>query len=274
MAAAQTPLVTLNDGNTMPQLGLGVWQTPPEDTAEVVRAALDAGYAAVDTAAVYGNEDGVGDALKGRDDVFVTTKLWNTDQGYDQALRAFDKSARRLGRESVDLYLIHWPAPQMNRYLDSWKALVELKRNGRARSIGVSNFTVEALQRIIGETGVTPTVNQIELHPSFQQRELRAFHDRHGIKTESWSPLGRGKLVSHRVFAEVGARHGKTPAQVIIRWHLDNGLIVIPKSVTPSRIRENIDVFDFRLDGDDMERIARLDSPGGRMGPDPATAGF
>jgi len=268
--------VTLNDGRVMPQLGLGVWQTPQDITAEVVKTALAAGYRAIDTAAAYANERGVGEALKSapRDDIFVTTKLWNDNQGYDSTLVAFDKSLGRLGLDALDLYLIHWPAPRKGLYLDSWKALVRLKQEGRARSIGVSNFLPEHLERIIGETGVVPAVNQIELHPSFQQHALRAVHAKHGILTQSWSPLGQGRQLSDPVIGEIAKKHGKTPAQTIIRWHLDSGLIVIPKSVTPSRIAENIAVFDFKLDADDMQRIAGLDRSNGRIGADPATATF
>lgn len=268
------PAVVLNDGQSMPQLGLGVFQTPPEITAEIVRQAVDVGYRAVDTAAAYRNEEGVGEALRGHDDVFVTTKLWNADHGFDEALRAFEESARKLRRRTLDLYLIHWPRPRFNGYVESWKALVRLKSEGRARSIGVSNFNIDHLERIIGETGVTPAVNQIELHPKFQQKALRAFHGDHGIRTESWSPLGRGPLLSDPVIAGIAAKHGKTPAQVVIRWHLDSGLIVIPKTVRLERLKENIGALGFRLDGDDMRRIEALDSPGGRIGPDPATAAF
>jgi len=268
------PTVALNDGAQMPQLGLGVWQTPPEGAAEVVKTAIEAGYRAVDTAAAYRNEKGVGEGLKGADGVFVTTKLWNDNQGYDATLEAFEKSLGRLGLQALDLYLIHWPSPHRNLYVESWKALVRLKEEGRAKSIGVSNFEAEHLERIIGETGVTPAVNQIELHPRFQQRALREVHQRLGIATESWSPLGQGQLLTDPVVTAIAAKHGKTAAQVIIRWHLDNGLIVIPKSVTPSRIRENVAVFDFRLDADDLGKLAALDDPGGRIGPNPLTAAF
>jgi 2,5-diketo-D-gluconate reductase A len=268
------PAVALNDGQSMPQFGLGVFQTPPEITAEIVRQAVDVGYRAVDTAAAYRNEEGVGEALRGHDDVFVTTKLWNADHGFDEALRAFEESARRLRRRTLDLYLIHWPRPRFNRYVDSWKALVRLKSDGRARSIGVSNFNRDHLERIIGETGVMPAVNQIELHPRFQQKALRAFHEEHGVRTESWSPLGRGSLLSDPAVVGIAAKHGKTPAQVVIRWHLDSGLIVIPKTVRLERLKENLGALGFRLDGDDMRRIEALDSPGGRIGPDPATAAF
>ena len=265
--------VTLNDGTTMPQLGLGVWRTPADDAARIVGLAVKAGYRAVDTASAYSNEDGVGDALAERD-VFLTTKLWNADQGFDETLRAFEASAKRLKREAVDLYLIHWPAPKKGRFVETWKALVRLREDGRAKSIGVSNFTEEHLERIIAETGVVPSVNQIELHPRFQQRALRAVHERLGIKTESWSPLGQGQLLQDSVVAAIAAKHGKSPAQVIIRWHLDSGLIVIPKTVNPERLQQNIDVFDFSLDASDMDKIAKLDSPAGRIGPDPMTATF
>lgn len=266
--------VLLSDGAAMPQLGLGVWQTPADETERVVRDALEAGYRAVDTAAIYGNEEGVGRALDGREDVFVTTKLWNNDQGYDAALRAFDQSLARLGRETVDLYLIHWPAPSRDLYVETWRALIQLKEDGRARSIGVSNFLPEHLERLVAETGVLPAINQIELHPRFQQREARAFHALHNIATESWSPLGKAQFMDDPILTEIAGRHGKTPAQVIIRWHLDCKLVVIPKSVRPERLRENIDVFDFQLSDEDLAAIARLDSPEGRLGPDPMTATF
>jgi 2,5-diketo-D-gluconate reductase A len=268
------PTVALNDGAAMPQFGLGVFQTPPDATEQVVKMAVDEGYRLVDTASMYRNEEGVGAALLGRTDVFVTSKLGNSDHGFDQALRAFDDSMRRLRRDRLDLYLIHWPRPRVNRYVESWKAFVRLQKDGRVRSIGVSNFNRDHLERIIGETGVTPAVNQIELHPRFQQKALRAFHDQRGIKTESWSPLGRGGLLSELVLVEIAARHRETPAQVVIRWHLDSGLIVTPKTVRLERLKENIGALDFKLGGDDIRRIDALDSPSGRMGPDPATAAF
>jgi 2,5-diketo-D-gluconate reductase A len=274
MADPTQPMVALNDGASMPQFGLGVFQTPPETTAEVVREAIGAGYRAVDTAAMYRNEEGVGEALEGRADVFVTTKLGNGDHGFDEALRAFEASARRLRRPMIDLYLIHWPRPRAGRYVETWKALVRLQREGRIRSIGVSNFNRDHLERIVGETGVTPSVNQIELHPRFQQRALRAFHDGLGVRTESWSPLGRGASLADPAIADLAAKHGRTPAQIVIRWHVDSGLIVIPKSVHSARLKENIGALDFRLDDDDLRRIATLDSPAGRIGPDPATATF
>lgn len=267
------PSLVLNDGRKAPQLGLGVWQVPDDEAAAIVTAAVQAGYRSVDTAAIYGNERGVGAGLAAAPDVFLTTKLWNDSQGFDQALGAFEKSLRRLGRESVDLYLIHWPAPSQDLFLDSWKALIRLRQEGRAKSIGVSNFNIEHLERIIGETGVVPAVNQVELHPRFQQRTLRAFHRTHGIVTESWSPLGQGKLLQDPTIARLAAKHGKSPAQVIIRWHLDSGLMVIPKSANPARIAQNIDVFDFTLDADDLAAIAALDDPEGRIGPNPLKFG-
>lgn len=271
MTRSPVPVLDLNDGRTMPQLGLGVYQTPAEETAKVVSDAVSSGYAAVDTAAIYGNERGVGEALSSHPEVHLTTKLWNDRQGYDSALTAFERSLERLGRDSVDLYLIHWPVPSQDLYVDTWKALIRLREEGRARSIGVSNFQPRHLERIIGETGVVPAVNQIELHPRFQQRALLEVHAAHGIATTSWSPLGRGALLDDPVIGGIARRHGKTPAQVIIRWHIDNGLSVIPKSVRPERVRENIDVFDFSLSDEDLTAIAGLDDAGGRIGPDPDT---
>jgi 2,5-diketo-D-gluconate reductase A len=272
------PQIILHDGRAMPQFGLGVWQTPQDEAASVVKTAIEAGYRSIDTAAIYGNERGVGEGLQAagvdRAELFITTKLWNDRQGFDSALKAFDNSLERLGLETVDLYLIHWPAPGKDLYVDSWRALVRLEQEGRARSIGVSNFEPEHIQRLIDETGVAPAVNQIELHPTFQQARHREFHQRHGIAIESWSPLGQGKELNDPVIGKIAAKHGKSPAQVIIRWHLDNGLIVIPKSVTPSRIRENIEVFDFKLDAEDMKAIAALDRADGRIGGDPRTATF
>jgi 2,5-diketo-D-gluconate reductase A len=270
---ADQPDVTLNDGSVMPQFGLGVWQTPDGETPEVIEAALGAGYRLVDTAAIYGNEAGVGRGLKGAEGVYLTTKLWNDRQGLDAAPKAFDESEKRLGRR-IDLYLIHWPRPDLDRYVDTWRALIRLKEQGRVGSIGVSNFMPEHLERIIGETGVAPAINQIELHPRFQQKRLREVHAKHGIVTQSWSPLGRGSLLDDPVIAGIAAKHGKTPAQAIIRWHLDNGLVVIPKSANPGRVRENIQVFDFRLDDEDLKAMAALDSADGRTGPDPMTARF
>jgi diketogulonate reductase-like aldo/keto reductase len=260
----------------MPQLGFGVWQVGDEEIVPAVQTALEAGYRSIDTAAVYGNEAGVGEAIRrsgvARDALFVTTKLWNPDHG--RAADALDASLSRLGLDYVDLYLIHWPTPKQDRYVEAWQTIIRLRDAGKARSIGVSNFTKANLQRLFDETAVIPVVNQIELHPQFAQEELRAFHAEHRIVTESWSPLGQGKgLLEEPLLKELAAKHGKTPAQVVIRWHLDLGLVVIPKSVTPSRIRENLDVFDFRLDAEDLAQIAPL-NVGKRLGGDPATANY
>jgi len=271
------PHVVLNDGRKMPQLGLGFWQTPKDGAAAIVKTAVEAGYRSIDTAAIYGNERGVGEGLAAvgaAETIFLTTKLWNDNQGFDSTLTAFDKSLGRLGLDSVDLYLIHWPAPKKDLYVETWRAFIRLREEGRARSIGVSNFTAEHLRHLVDETGVVPAVNQIELHPHFQQRDLRAFHADHGVATESWSPLGQGKLLDDPVIGAIAGKHGKSPAQIIIRWHLDSGLVVIPKSVTPRRIVENIDVFDFALDAADMSAIGALDTPAGRVGADPMTADF
>ncbi|MEI9889624.1 MAG: aldo/keto reductase [Caulobacteraceae bacterium] len=270
---ADQPTITLNDGAVMPQFGLGVWQTPDGEAPAVVRAAIGAGYRLVDTAAIYGNEAGVGEGLKGAAGVYLTTKLWNDRQGFDTALKAFDESEKRLGRR-IDLYLIHWPRPDLDLYVETWRALIRLKQEGRVGSIGVSNFNPDHLERIIGETGVVPALNQIELHPRFQQRKLREVHARHGIVTESWSPLGRGALLDDPTIGKVAVKHGKTSAQVVIRWHLDHGLVVIPKSANAGRIAQNIGVFDFKLDAEDLKAIDALDSLEGRTGPDPMLARF
>lgn len=270
---ANVPTIPMTDGHRIPQFGLGVFQTPLDRTAESVLAAFDAGYRHIDTAAIYKNEEGVGRAIAEaeipRDELFITTKLWNEDQGRDGTLRAFDQSRSLLGLDVVDLYLIHWPCPGRDRFVESWKSMIELRQQGRVRSIGVSNFRIEDLKRLVGETGVVPAVNQIELHPLLQQNELRAWHAEHGIVTESWSPLARGELLHNAVLAKIAKKHGKSVAQVILRWHVQLGLVVFPKSVTPSRIRENIAVFDFHLDGDDMAAIQALDA-GTRIGPDPS----
>lgn len=272
------PTISFHDGNSIPQVGLGVWQAPNDTAVTAVKAALTAGYRHVDTAAIYENEQGVGEGIRAsgvdRAEIFLTTKLWNADQGYDAALKAFDASLKRLGTDYVDLYLIHWPAPKRGQFVDSWKALIQIQKEGRARSIGVSNFYPEHLQRIIDETGITPVINQIELHPDFPQKEARAYHEKHRIATQSWSPLGQGKLLDDPVIAGIAAKHGRTPAQVITRWHIENGLVVIPKSVTPSRIEENFKVFDFKLDAEDMKTFASLEAGGKRIGPDPMTATF
>jgi len=273
---AKVPAVKLNDGSKIPQLGLGVWQVPNDQAAASVKEALAAGYRSVDTAAIYGNEAGVGEGLRAagvaRKDLYVTTKLWNDRHGYDEAHKAMDESLEKLGLAYVDLYLIHWPVAGSAKFVDAWKAMIEMKEDGRARSIGVSNFTQANLERLIDASGVTPAVNQIELHPGFTQRALRDFHARHGIATESWSPLAQGGVAKDKVILELAKKHGKSPAQVTLRWHLQNDLIVIPKSVTPARIRENIDVFDFELSSADMAAIDGI-KEGGRLGPDPEVFG-
>jgi 2,5-diketo-D-gluconate reductase A len=268
------PTIALHDGVEIPQLGFGVFQVPPEETQEVVEEALAAGYRHLDTAGAYRNEAGVGAAIAAsglrRDEVFVTTKLWNSEQGYDSTLRAFEQSLERLDMDRVDLYLIHWPTPTEDRYLDTWRAFERIQEEGLSRSIGVSNFRIEDLERLRREADHQPTINQVELHPRLQQRQLRAWHAEHGIATEAWSPLAQGALLSDPTIETIAAHHERTPAQTILRWHLQLGNIVIPKSVTPERIRENIDIFDFELSDDDMAAIARLDADE-RIGPDPAT---
>jgi len=268
------PSLTLHDGVEIPQLGFGVFQVPPEDTQEVVEQALDAGYRHIDTAGAYRNEKGVGAAIAGsglaREDLFVTTKLWNSEQGFDTTLAAFEKSLGRLGFEYVDLYLIHWPVPSEDRFVDTWRAFERIHEEGRARTIGVSNFRIEDLERLRAETEVLPTVNQIELHPRLQQAELRAWHADHGVITEAWSPLAQGELLDDETIVTIAERHGKTPAQAVLRWHLQLGNVVFPKSVTPARIRENIELFDFELSDAEMAEFERLDR-GERIGPDPGT---
>jgi 2,5-diketo-D-gluconate reductase A len=265
--------IRLSDGASIPQIGLGVWQVDNGEAPKVVLSAIQAGYRSIDTAAIYGNEEGVGigirDAAVPRDQLFITTKLWNDRHGAKNALKALDESLQRLRLEQVDLYLIHWPTPRANLYVETWKALAEIKNSGRAKSVGVSNFKVPHLERLIGETGIVPSINQIELHPRFQQKAQREFHARHNIVTESWSPLGQGRVMKDPLIAGIAAKHGRTPAQVTLRWHIQNGLVAIPKSVTPARIVENFKVFDFELTNDDMAKIATLDNARGRVGPDP-----
>jgi 2,5-diketo-D-gluconate reductase A len=267
------PLVALNNGNEIPQVGFGVFLVPPEETTSAVTSALEIGYRHIDTAALYGNEVEVGQAVAEaglpRADVFLTSKCWNSGQGYDKALAAFDGSLQRLGTDYLDLYLIHWPTPKRDLYVDTWRAFEKILADGRVRSIGVSNFQVPHLQRLMDETGTTPAVNQVELHPWLQQRELRAFHAEHRIVTEAWSPIARGgDLLADPTIAAIAERHNVTPAQVILRWHLDLGNVIIPKSVNPERMARNLDLFGIRLDDDDHAAIAALDN-GTRIGPDP-----
>jgi 2,5-diketo-D-gluconate reductase A len=270
-----TPTLTLNTGLPIPQLGFGVFQIPPEETETAVSTALQTGYRLIDTAQGYRNEEGVGAAIAGSDvpvdELFVTTKLTNSEQGYDATLKAFDASMAKLGLDVLDLFLIHWPLPMFDLYVETWRAFEKLQADGRIRSIGVSNFEIEHLERLAAETGTVPAVNQIELHPQFPQAELRAYHAERGILTESWGPLGQGKgLLDDPHITEVAKAKGRTPAQVVLRWHLQLGCVVIPKSVTPKRIQENLDVFDFELDDGDLASIDEVDS-GTRLGPDPKT---
>lgn len=268
------PTVALNNGVQIPQLGFGVFQVPDEETTAAVASALEAGYRSIDTAAIYGNESGVGKALSAagipREELFITTKLWNADQGYDATLKAFDASLAKLGLEYIDLYLIHWPTPARDLYRDSWRAIEKLVADGRVRAPGVSNFQPAHLRRLVDGASLLPAVNQIELHPGLQQSELRALHTELGIATEAWSPLAQGAVLGDDAITTIAQRQDRSPAQVVLRWHLQLGSIVIPKSVTPARIRENLDVFDFTLSDDEMAAITTLDRDL-RTGPDPDT---
>lgn len=269
-------VIKLQDGNVMPQLGLGVWQASNDQVQAAIEKALEVGYRSIDTAAAYKNEDGVGSALKSatlsREALFITTKLWNEDQ--QRPHQALEESLKKLRLDFVDLYLMHWPVPGKDHYLEAWKGMIELQKQGLVKSIGVCNFQINHLQRLIDETGVTPVINQIELHPLLQQRQLHSWNATHKIQTESWSPLAQGGegVFSQKIIRDLADKYSKTPAQIVIRWHLDSGLVVIPKSVTPSRIAENFEVFDFRLDKDELGEIAKLDS-GKRLGPDPDVFG-
>jgi 2,5-diketo-D-gluconate reductase A len=270
----QIPNIPLADGNEIPQLGFGVFQIKPADTVEAVTRALSAGYRHIDAAAAYGNEAEVGQAVHAaglqRDEVFVTTKCFNDDHGHEQAIRALKKSLGQLEMNFVDLYLIHWPVPSKDKYVETWQALIELQKDGLVRSIGVSNFQQPHLERIIRETGVTPVVNQIELHPRLQQDGLRREHADLGIVTEAWSPLAQGQVLEDPTIAQLAEAHGKSPGQVVLRWHIQLGNVVFPKSVTPERIIENSEIFDFHLTADEMTAMAALDA-GERTGPDPDT---
>lgn len=269
--------VRLHNGVDMPQLGFGVWQVPDDQAYTAVARALEAGYRSIDTAAAYENEEGVGRAVREsgvpRHELFITTKLANPDHGYDQAVRACAASLERLGLEYADLYLMHWPVPARDRYVEAWQGMERLHKEGLARAIGVCNFQAAHLDRLAAEADLMPVVNQIELHPYLTQAEMRAVTARYDIATEAWSPLGQGKgLLGDPVLARVAEKYGRTPAQVVLRWHLQLGNIVIPKSVTPSRITSNFDVFGFTLEQDDMTAISRLNR-GTRFGPDPDTFG-
>lgn len=275
-----SPELTFNDGRTIPQLGYGVWQVEDDIAEAVVGQAFDAGYRHIDTAKIYGNESGVGRAIAAsgldRDDLFITTKLWNSDQGYESTLAAFEGSMERLGLETLDLYLIHWLQPKQGKYVDTWKALVELQKQGRVKSIGVSNFTIEALREIVAATGVVPAINQVETHPYLNQGALRAFEADNGILHQAWSPLGQGQgLLEDPVLKDIAAKRDATPAQVVLAWHLALGNVVIPKSVTESRIVENWEALNVTLEAEDLEAINALDQGArGRIGADPATADF
>lgn len=256
--------ITLNNGVQMPQLGFGVWQVPNETAEATVEHALAAGYRSIDTAMIYGNEVGVGKAIAKsdipREELFIATKVWNADQGYETTLQAFDESLEKLGLDYVDLYLIHWPTPKHDKYVETYQALEKLYKEGRVKAIGVSNFDIEHLERILNECEIIPVVNQVERHPNLQQKELQAFCDEHNIKLEAYSPLMNGRdILQDEVIQEIATAHGKTPAQTILRWHLQTDVIAIPKSVTPSRIKENLDVFDFELSAEEIARISTLD---------------
>lgn len=268
-----SPVLTFHDGHTIPALGYGVWQVADDVAETVVAEALRVGYRHIDTAKLYGNEAGVGRAIRHsgipRDDIFVTTKLWNDDQGRDNVLRAFDASMERLGFDVLDLYLIHWPTPKRNLYVETWQAFIELKQSGRVRSIGVSNFPSEQLDELAATTGVVPVINQIELHPYLNQAGLRAYDASHGIVTQAWSPLGQGgELLADPVITSIATAHGATPAQVVLAWHLALGNVVIPKSVTPERIASNFAALDVTLTAEEIAAIDGLDE-GRRLGPDP-----
>ena len=267
------PVLKMNDGNTIPQLGYGVWKISDEDAEGSVLQALKTGYRHIDTAKIYNNEGGVGRGIAAsdiaREKIFITTKVWNSDQGYDETLKAFDESAKRLGVKTIDMYLIHWPMPVRDKFVETWKALIRLRQENRVRSIGVCNFRIADLERLIKETGVAPAVNQVELHPQFQQKELRIFHEKNNILTEAWAPLGRGLFFDDPLLQSIAEEHSKTVAQIVLRWHMELGTIAIPKSQSTVRMAENFDIFDFKLTASDHDKIASLDKIDGRMGPNP-----
>lgn len=270
--------VSLNDGNTMPLIGFGLWRIDNESAEKPIHEAIKIGYRLIDSAQIYGNEEGLGKAIQSsgvpRKELYITTKIWNSEQGRDATLKSFESSMKKLAISYLDLLLIHWPSPKKNMYVETWKALIELKKEGRVRSIGVSNFNPEHLDRIINETQYIPAVNQIEVHPYFQQRITRNFHEKYAIQTEAWSPLGQGQLINDPVILKIAEKHGKSTAQIILRWHLEQTIVAIPKSVTTSRIYENYSIRGFSLDQEDHALMKLLDKCDGRIGPDPMTANF
>lgn len=274
----QNFLISLNDSMKMPTVGFGTWKVEDKEAANIVKVALESGYRLIDTAMIYNNEKGVGEGIKNsglrREEIFLTTKVWNSDQGYDQTLRAFEKSLKNLNTDYIDLYLIHWPMPDLKKYVGTWKALVKLRSTGMVRSIGVSNFNEDLILELIENTGITPAVNQVELHPFFQQRALREFHFKHKIATEAYTPLARGNLFEHPIIQKLALKYQKTPAQIILRWHFENGIVAIPKSSHHMRMLENLDIFNFRLSADDLIEMGSMDSQSGRLGQDPLVAQF
>lgn len=274
----QNFLISLNDSMKMPTVGFGTWKVEDKEAADIVKVALESGYRLIDTAMIYNNEKGVGEGIKNsglrREEIFLTTKVWNSDQGYDQTLRAFEKSLKNLNTDYIDLYLIHWPMPDLKKYVGTWKALVKLRSTGMVRSIGVSNFNEDLILELIENTGITPAVNQVELHPFFQQRALREFHFKHKIATEAYTPLARGNIFEHPIIQKLALKYQKTPAQIILRWHFENGIVAIPKSSHHTRMLENLDIFNFRLSADDLIEMGSMDSQSGRLGQDPLVAQF
>ncbi|WP_239806570.1 aldo/keto reductase [Croceicoccus hydrothermalis] len=265
------PTLHLNDGREMPQLGFGTYKIENDDATDIVAMAIDEGFRLIDTAAVYGNEQGVGKALAGKHGLFLTTKIWNDDQGYDETKAAFHQSLARLGRDEVDLLLMHWPCPEKGKFVETWKAMTELREDGRVKSIGVSNFNADHLQTLIDESGVVPAVNQVELHPAFQQKELRAFHKEHNIITQSWYPLGSGEAMSNPVIQDIAKELDADPGAVVLRWHMQSGCSPIPKASSREHMIANRGAMQVFLNRDHMARIDALDDPAGRKGPDPKT---
>ncbi len=270
--------MNLNDGMKIPSLGFGTWKISDSEACEAIKSALHVGYRLIDTASIYENEAGVGLGIKEsgvpREEIFLTTKVWNSDQGYDSTLRAMELSLKKLKTHYVDLYLIHWPRVNSETYIPTWKALSRLRKEGIVNSIGVSNFNREQIERLINETGIKPAVNQIELHPHFQQNELVAFHKQHNILTEAWSPLGRGQFLDNPLILELAKKYKKTPIQIVLRWHFENGFVAIPKTSQVTRMIENFDILNFTFNASDFEKMKSLHSPNGRTGPDPLTANF